>query len=208
MSPGLGGYNRERHRGNRRYKRRVIIATEGTVSEPRYFDLLQGETTTVQVACVKKNHQSLPAHVLACMQQHLSRNPLDRGDEAWLVVDKDQWSDEQLQELHCWTTKKDTYHFALSNPKFEYWLLLHFEDGHVIHHAGMVDERLQQHVPQYKKKPGCSTLYQRAHQRCGDQSKNKRSSPEQRLAAFHWNDGVPHHRSDPSRLTHSFAANI
>lgn len=151
MSSAGGGYNRERFRGSRRYKRRVIIATEGTVSEPRYFDLLQGETTTVQIACVKKNHQSSPAQVLACMKQHLSRKPLDRDDEAWLVVDKDQWSDEQLHELYRWTTQKESYHFALSNPKFEYWLLLHFDDGHNIAHAAAVDARLRQYLPNYDK---------------------------------------------------------
>ena len=49
--------------------------------------------------------------------------------EAWLVVDKDQWTDDQLIKLLEWSQKADNYGFALSNPKFEYWLLLHFEDA-------------------------------------------------------------------------------
>ena len=63
------------------------------------------------------------------MTDHLESEGLKPSDEAWLVVDKDQWTDEQLTQLHQWSLQQENYGFALSNPKFEYWLLLHFEDG-------------------------------------------------------------------------------
>ncbi len=42
---------------------------------------------------------------------------------------KDEWTDDQLSQLNEWAQGADNYGFALSNPKFEFWLLLHFEDG-------------------------------------------------------------------------------
>ena len=44
----------------------------------------------------------------------------------WLVVDKDKWTDKQLNDVK---EKCNKNHFSLtvSNPCFEYWLLLHFE---------------------------------------------------------------------------------
>jgi hypothetical protein len=63
------------------------------------------------------------------MTKYLKEQRLLKTDEAWLAVDKDIWIDSQLQELHQWPQEAQNHGFALSNPSFEYWLLLHFEDG-------------------------------------------------------------------------------
>ena len=86
------------------------------------------------------------------MKDHLRQEDLLPSDEAWLVVDKDQWTDEQLNQLHSWSLDKDNYGFALSNPKFEYWLLLHFEDGTGISSPRECSDRLKRHLPDYDKK--------------------------------------------------------
>ena len=39
----------------------------------------------------------------------------------------------------------------MSNPKFEYWLLLHFEEGNDIANAREVDGRLRRQLPHYDK---------------------------------------------------------
>jgi len=44
-------------------------------------------------------------------------------------VDANSWPEDQLLELHGWSTEDSRYGLAVSNPKFEFWLLLHFEDG-------------------------------------------------------------------------------
>ncbi len=67
------------------------------------------------------------------------------------MVDKDNWTDEQLRELHAWAQARDNYGFALSNPKFEYWLLLHFEDGTGIASLRDCIERLKRYLPDYDK---------------------------------------------------------
>lgn len=64
---------------------------------------------------------------------------------------KDSRTDERLSSLHDWTQKAGNRGLALSNPKFEYWLVLHFEDL-----KGNVSSRdctdgLRRHLPDYDK---------------------------------------------------------
>lgn len=83
----------------------------------------------IRVLCLKSGRESSPPQVLKRMRDYLQKERLKSTDEAWLVVDKDQWTNPQLAELHAWAGQSQNYGFAVSNPMFEYWLLLHFEDG-------------------------------------------------------------------------------
>lgn len=85
------------------------------------------------------------------MRQHLKLHDIANTDEAWLVVDKDHWTDEQLGELHRWSQTARNYGFALSNRHFEYWLLLHFEEGVGIRSSRECQHRLREYLPSYDK---------------------------------------------------------
>ena len=80
---------------------------------------------------------------------------MKKTDEVWLIVDKDQWTDEQLNELFQWVQadagKGAKRNLALSNPSFEYWLLLHFDEGNNISGNKQCIQRLRQYWPEYKK---------------------------------------------------------
>lgn len=136
--------------GERRYRKLFIVATEGVKTEPQYFAVLNDRSSVIHVVCLKGN-SSAPLYVLKSMKDRLKREPLKNEDEAWLVVDKDQWNNEQLEQLHSWSQGADNYGFALSNPKFEYWLLLHFEDGTNIGSPSECSARLMRHLPNYDK---------------------------------------------------------
>ena len=137
--------------GIRRYRKLFLIAAEGAKTEPIYFGLLDSRDATVRVSCIKGSHASAPPQVLARMGKRLKKEQLRKGDEAWLVVDKDQWTEDQLSELHAWSEAEENYGFALSNPKFEYWLLLHFEDGAGVSTPRQCSEKLARHMPNYDK---------------------------------------------------------
>ncbi|MGI6354847.1 MAG: RloB domain-containing protein [Lentisphaerae bacterium] len=145
----------DRRLGQLRYRKLFIIATEGVKTEPQYFERFSGSNSVVRVHCLKGKHDSAPPHVLKRMKEHLDREGLKPSDkfpwEAWLVVDKDQWTEEQLAQLHKWTKGADIYKFALSNPSFEYWLLLHFEDGKGVANSQQCTTRLKQYLPDYDK---------------------------------------------------------
>ena len=137
--------------GTRRYKRLFLIATEGNKTEPQYFALLNEEVVLVQVQVVKGQHDSAPKHVLSRMEEHVRKQRLLAGDEAWLVIDKDQWSQEQIGDLHDWTQLHANRALAVTNPKFEFWLLLHFEDGAGVSTPQDCKQRLKRYLPNYDK---------------------------------------------------------
>ncbi len=137
--------------GERRYRKLFVIAAEGIKTEPIYFGIFTDETSIVRVTCLKGKSDSSPPQVLKRMMEHLDDERLKSSDEAWLVVDKDQWTEGQLTELHQWSLQQKNYGFALSNPKFEYWLLLHFEDGSGITSSRNCTDRLKRWIPDYDK---------------------------------------------------------
>lgn len=141
----------QRPLGERRYKKLFLIAAEGIKTEPIYFGFFSDDTAVVRVSCLKGKYDSSPPQVLKRMTDYLAREGLKPSDEAWLVVDKDEWTEEQLTQLHQWSLQQQNYGFALSNPKFEYWLLLHFEDGAGITSSRDCTERLKRWLPDYDK---------------------------------------------------------
>ncbi len=120
---------------------------EGAKTEPHYFALFNNQTSVIRVSCIRGKHDSAPPYVLKRMRNHLKREELRSDDEAWLVVDKDQWTSGQLDALEAWAEEADNYGFALSNPNFEYRLLLHFEDGNAVASASDCVTRLKSHLP-------------------------------------------------------------
>ena len=140
-----------RRLGERRYRKVFVIAVEGAKTEPQYFALFNDQHSAVQVRCLKAKHDNSPPRVLKRMRDHLRRQELKPTDEAWLVVDRDQWTDEQLAQLHGWAQERESHGFALSNPKFEYWLLLHFEAGNDIASSQDCTNRLKRYLPNYNK---------------------------------------------------------
>ena len=137
---------------SRRYNKLFLLAVEGKKTERQYFALPDLKSPTVHVECLPSDKDSSPKSVLKRMKKYLYEERLSSKDEAWLVVDRDSWKDEDLNLLHQWTTDRpNNYHLAVSNPKFEYWLLLHFEDAHGVATAKECDARLKKYLPNYNK---------------------------------------------------------
>lgn len=141
----------QRFYGERRYRKMFVVAVEGEKTEPQYFSIFNDEQSVIWVNCLGGNRDSSPTAVLKRLKAYLRSKGLKSSDEAWLVVDKDQWTDEQLSQLHRWAQSSSNYGFALSNPNFEYWLLLHFEDGTRIKSSQDCSERLKRYLPGYDK---------------------------------------------------------
>lgn len=141
----------QRETRERRIKKLFVIATEGAKTEPTYFKLFNHYGYAVAVKCIAAKDKSAPAHVLKSMQDHIEKNDLMEGDEAWLVSDTDNWREADLKALRAWSTCDTSYGLAVSNPCFEYWLLLHFEDAKGGPDANECLRRLRKHMPHYDK---------------------------------------------------------
>lgn len=137
--------------GVRRYKKLFVLATEGSETEPRYFKMFEADDKVVHIQLLKGGVKSSPLQVLKRMDAYLRKEGLRPEDEAWLVVDTDQWTEIQLQQLHQWSQAKDNYSLAVSNPQFEFWLLLHFEDGNGVGSSRECVTRLKRKLPGYQK---------------------------------------------------------
>lgn len=148
MSNGIRNFRRPL--GEKRYRKMFVIAAEGSKTEPQYFNQFN-QRSIIHVHCLKGEHESAPQQVLKRMREYLREYGLKDYDEAWLVVDMDQWTEEQLAQLYSWSLDADNCWFALSNPMFEYWLLLHFEEGAGIAGARECMARLRRHLPDYDK---------------------------------------------------------
>jgi hypothetical protein len=141
---------RQRDSSGRPNKKRFIIAAEGTETEPQYFDMLDKLQNNIRINCIKAKHSS-PKSVLERIKKYLEKNRLESGDEAWVVIDRDGWVDTDIDQVHKWTYEHENYGLALSNPAFEFWLLLHFEDGKKIKNTSNCEQRLKGHLSDYDK---------------------------------------------------------
>lgn len=131
------------------YRKLFVIATEGAKTEPQYFNILRNlKSEQVTISMPEGKNKSDPENVLRRMKAYIKTERLKHSDEAWLVIDKDQWRDEQIDILHEWTKQQKNYGLALSNPKFEYWLLLHFAEGD-ISSTQNIEKLLDSHLPNY-----------------------------------------------------------
>ena len=135
----------------RNYKKLFLIAVEGLKTEPTYFEIIDKLTVTNHIELIQGSSNSSPRHVLERMKDRLAKGNLKDSDEAWVVVDKDNWTDEQLRALYEWGKSSKNYGLAVSNPAFEFWLLLRFEEGNDIRSLDDCKNRLKRYVPKYNK---------------------------------------------------------
>ena len=116
--------------------RLFVVATEGAETEPRYFEAIQAHDL-VPRSRIKlhllptTDGRSAPQHLLARVDDFLTRYRLLPDDAVWLVLDTDLRSGNRAQQLAELTQlcRQKGWHVALSHPCFELWLLLHVRDA-------------------------------------------------------------------------------
>ncbi len=112
---------------DRRDARLFIIATEGAVTEEKYFGMFGSSRIQVKVLPTGSDNQSLPDRVLDRLNSFTEEFDLHEDDMLWLVLDVDRWGDEKLS-LVCREAKQKNYYLAISNPCFAVWLCLHCDE--------------------------------------------------------------------------------
>jgi hypothetical protein len=132
------------------YRKLFVIATEGRKTEPDYFRLFNSKEATIRLRVLPSKHRTSPRHVLERAEAAVKKEQLKKTDETWLVIDIDQWPLDQLEEVFA-GCQFSGFSLAVSNPKFEYWLLLHFEDGGAVESSRACSEKLRHYLPDYDK---------------------------------------------------------
>jgi hypothetical protein len=120
-------------RSGLRDARLFVIASEGAVTEPRYFNGLKerwhNPRIHVEVLIREQPGLSSPQQVLKALDRFKDDYQLRDGDQLWVVIDRDSqsWKPRAMASAARECEQKE-YFLAVSNPCFEIWLLLHFED--------------------------------------------------------------------------------
>ena len=108
--------------------KRIIVATEGMNTEPSYFSHLNKLFAPRRIIAIPRNSHSSPPQVLKELIEYLKGDMLE-NDEYWLVLDVDDWTAVQKQKIEDWCSEAPARNnLAVSNPCFELWLILHFEE--------------------------------------------------------------------------------
>ena len=138
--------------GGREFRKYFLLATEGSVTEPEYIDKIKRRNTAIQVRCIPRSPgRSAPRHVLEDMKRFLRENSAKENYEVWLIIDRDDWRAEEILELNDWAASRDEYNLAISAPSFEYWVLLHYEEGVNCPGKAAIKSKLEKHIPNYDK---------------------------------------------------------
>jgi len=104
------------------------VACEGSVTEPRYLDGIRSHFRPrgVNIQIVPRDSSSPMAVLSAIIKTQKSRDS-NKDDLFWIIIDRDKWTSQMLSQVarQCYDSGIG---LALSNPCFEFWQLLHYQD--------------------------------------------------------------------------------
>ena len=148
----MGRTRRENSTGRRSSFResrsRILIVCGGLRTERLYFDALRQGRRNPAVTITVLPKGSAPSGLVTYASKWLKRRS-DSFDEVWCVFDVDDFPDIAGAVR---LATREGFSVAVSNPCFELWLLLHFEQ-HTAHLSGYdsLRPRLGKHLVDYDK---------------------------------------------------------
>lgn len=107
--------------------RLVVISAERRCTEQIYFEALAHKINSSRVHVEfleREDNNSSPENVQRQIAAFKAEYEIS-DDELWVVVDKDKWEDKMLSTVAQTCQQEEHTQFCLSNPCFEFWLLLH-----------------------------------------------------------------------------------
>jgi hypothetical protein len=121
--------NREKRKESTKTERqKILIVCEGEKTEPNYFRsverMLPKGIVSIEIIGTGSNTISV---VKTCLEQIKKAIEVDeKYDEAWVVFDKDSFSNEHFNEA-IRLAEANKVNCAFSNEAFELWYILHFQ---------------------------------------------------------------------------------
>lgn len=141
-------YGQRLHPSNKlKPNRKYFLFYEGIVTEYEYFTGISKNKKslnikhTIEIFNLKRNQsQAFRTNILTMIndikerqKQKLYSDPLSKfnildDDRIWIIFDRDTVPKKQINLAMDLINKTKNYYLAFTNPCFELWLLLHFED--------------------------------------------------------------------------------
>jgi hypothetical protein len=148
----------QRRAPSRDPKRRILIVCEGRETEPGYFKALRDHARNRLVHVQIAKETGVPLTVVqiairlrneALVESKAQRDENLRFDDVWGVFDVD---DHPGLKQALALAKAENIEVAMSNPCFELWALLHFQEQNAHLSRQKARAKLQVHLPGYDKK--------------------------------------------------------
>lgn len=141
---------------NLRAKRLILIVCEAKETEPNYFTSFYNvrRPASASIKVLRGGQaKALPARTIERAKQERDQLLWDEHrDQAWCVFDTEQAGTHADLLALVKDARRYQLHVAISNPAFEYWFLLHFEQtDRPFGNAQELTDVLRGHLPQYTK---------------------------------------------------------
>ena len=131
-----------RKKGTRPPYERILIVTEGEKTEPQYFEEIRKlrRVASAHIAILESRYGTEPRQIVDFAKDRF-RERKKEFDRVFVVFDRDEhltYHDSlaacQRAKLKNDTGKSIEFCAVVSNPCFELWLLLHYEEIHHLFH--------------------------------------------------------------------------
>lgn len=177
-------FKRPLDRGNGEFRDAslFIVATEGECTEPQYLGMFKSPRIKI-IPIPPKDHRSAPKWVLEELHKFVKKHQFGSDDTAWLMIDKDRWNERSLIEVSQ-TCAQCGYNLVISNPRFEVWLAMHFDDAlPQSPNKGVLERHLREILGSYSK-----SKLQMEHYMGREQSACERGAANDAANALPWPD--------------------
>lgn len=118
-------------------ERVIIISCEGSNTEPEYFETIKEKlseyiSVLLEIKIVPKEAgASEPKDVICNLDEYIIEKYDYKSDydEMWVIWDREKVEDRKKAIIEMLPVcKEKNYNIAMTNPLFEFWLLLHIVD--------------------------------------------------------------------------------
>jgi RloB-like protein len=148
----------ERPLPSRTPRKTILIVCEGEKTEPLYFrGIREHKKLKTMTVKIHKAGNTDPASIInQTIDERQNLKDDDRwrsGDSAWAVFDGDEHME---RDINNWRkalalAEKQKIDLAITNPSFEFWYLIHYQDAFGQMNANTAYKKLQKHLSNYTK---------------------------------------------------------
>ncbi|MCP2730473.1 RloB family protein [Limnofasciculus baicalensis] len=151
--------NLKRHPPSRNTAKKILIACEGSKTEPDYFESIRQDLRlrTLQIIVLRHQGKTDPRSIIERVIEERQKMKLNQrwteGDTAWAVFDGDEHIEKSLDHW-CGAinrAKSQKIQLAITNPSFELWYLIHFRDQFSQINRHQAIALLKEYIPNYDK---------------------------------------------------------
>ncbi|MTJ08848.1 MULTISPECIES: RloB family protein [unclassified Anabaena] len=149
----------ERNQPSRKITQKILIACEGSKTEPIYFNSIRNElrSPTLEIIVLRNKGKTDPGNIIEILIEKRQQIKYEKGwtknDAAWAVFDGDEHINKSLTSWQNAINRANSQkiNLAITNPCFELWYLIHFQEHLAEINCDKLVKLLNKHIPDYDK---------------------------------------------------------